>query len=350
MRTLITLLLCAGAGTGQTKLSEAQATLPPVQGYETRWCPAPALSVDTERTAITVGQRWSTATPCYVHFNLTPPAQVDPVSVSSFVESFNITIPATFTGDDEAYIYALAPTFNPIAPAKIGVRVKTAGAVECGACAAGVNVDTRVPRMFPANAVPIGFAVIRGGKFLPQPDEIVTRQQVFIGPGAEMSIRADQGGYWFEVSAVQAAQATAALRTMQLETAKVTAETARVNAMAKSIEAAPTVEQRVTALETYFMQVQGKLPKGKADAQQLQSAYDDAVARVSMQVEGLVNDMQAKSSRMDYELSADMKLVTAPKTAQDSCTFREWAKDAKYIYRCLPDGTWTRYRYDSGWK
>ena len=139
----VTLAACAA----QTRVSSDQMTLPQLVTQEERWCPGPIMRVSEDRLSVTIGLNWSTQKPCYMHFNLTPPTQVDPVSITSFFEPFTISIKPGFVGDDTVYLFAVAPTFVPaVANSKIGARVKSSAAVTCGGCGAGVVVDTRIPR------------------------------------------------------------------------------------------------------------------------------------------------------------------------------------------------------------
>lgn len=346
----------------QTRVHPDQMVLPEFRSPEEAWCPGPSLQVQADRLSLLIGRNWSAATPCYIHFNITPPASVDPISVSSQIEPITLTIKAGFTGDDEAYIYALAPTFSPVASSKIAVRTKNLSAVSCGGCSGGVLQDTRTPRTFPPNSVPIGFAVIRGGKFLPKADELLSRQQVYIGPGAEMALRADQGGYWFEVSAATQTAANLALSAARMETARNETLTRMLQAAPPAEAKVKSLDERLTALESYYMELQQRVPPSAREAAMARSSWQEELdsmrASAQMEVERVNGEARDLLGKIHSEMLTDF-MREVPKTPETPCYDpREWALDEKYLYRCLdlPNAThtmerqWVRMERDRKWK
>ena len=306
-----------------------------------------------------MGKSWSVSKPCYVHFNLIPPTKVDPINVSTFIEPITMTIPPTFTGDDEVYVWASAPTFTPtVTSSKVMASARTSAAVTCNC---PVSSDTRVPRIFPANSVPIGFALIRGGKFAPIADDILGRQQVFVGPGAEMALRIDQGGYWFEVAPASQAAATqmAAAKALQVESAR-TEATIRMLAEMKpadeEIQEAKNLAKQ--ALETSQNALYGRQ---NIDSQ-IEHLSMQAMEQVNQVRFGLEQDLEMKANQIRMiQLETNgfglpENRVEVPAKAGE-CQMPHWALDSKYVYRCVAtkDATgkeksvWVRLQYSQKW-
>jgi hypothetical protein len=281
----------------QTQLLPMQI---PLNADELR-CPGPLLTV-TDATHITIGANWSLERPCYFRFNLTPPASVDPTSVSSFTAPIILTIINNMTEDDEVYIYAAAPLFNPAIPSRIGVRVRNRDRFFCLNCGAGIEIDPRTPRLFPASSVPIGFALVRAGKFTPNADEI--RQQFFIGPGAEMIVHQDQGGFWFEVGPA-ATQLALSLQAQSRALASDRIAVARAKAaMPEPSKKVKTLEQRVKVLEAMLDDLALRTPRtavGTVEAaEQYKSQMEAAVQQFLIDIEQLrIRAMDASPARND---------------------------------------------------
>lgn len=347
-------LILVGAGLqAQTRVKADQVGID--QGDV--WCPKPALEVMANRLDATLGKNWTAAKPCYLHFNLTPPTKVDPVSIASFSEPITIQVKAGFTGDDDVYVYAIAPTFAPNAQnSKIQLRVKSLASTACGQCTGGVLAENNATRMFPPNTLPIGMIAIRGGKFVPKADDILSHMQTYIGPGASMSVRYDQGGYWFQVdpTAAQQAQVTAAANALKATQAL---------AVAKATAMRPVPEAEMQQLQTKMTVVEGQLNEIQ------QSIPPDAAARqmYMRNWEEQINGAQeaafrvAEEARMRVEgeigkiLFNAITRVEPPANPSMNCETHSWAQDAKYIYRCLPalqpqaPGYWVRMPYDTKW-
>lgn len=369
MRSTILFLTLAGLH-AQTRVPNNQLIVPPTVSQEEKWCPGPSMVVAADRLSFMVGSRWSITTPCYVHFNITPPAQVDPVSVMSFVEAFQVTIKPGFTGDDEVYLFAMEPGFAPPVPAKIGVRVRNVNAVTCGGCGAGVTQDSRLPRMFPARSVPIGFVEIRGGKFRPKPDELLSRQQVYIGPGVEMAMRADQGGYWFEVSAAQAQIATMAQRTAELQGVTAAAAAKQIWARPVPTEQVATLEKRITEMERSYMELHGRVPPTAQQTQLMLTEFEQAREEIRGRLGMVYEDLHMQTRGMQQQLMQELDqtmYVQPPATPTEVCVHpRNWSRDTKYLYRCLAAAPynqagaqpepplngvyWLRIQIDTKWK
>ena len=364
----VTMALALSPGAiAQTRISPAQLVEPATPSPAERWCPGPVAVVAQSRKAATIGGNWSPGRPCYVHFNITPPAQVDPVSVASFVEPVTINVGAAFTGDDEVYIYALAPTFNPTVQAKLRVSVRTAGAVTCPSCSGGAVTDTRAVRTFPPNSVPIGFIQIRGGLLAPRPDILLDQYQVFIGPGTEMTVRMDQGGYWFEAGAPTATLAAAVNRAVELENA-------RAATQIRSMLSRPTPEQQVQQLEdqlanlqTQFAEMIARVPPTRDETDRLRQEFGETAEHIRMSVTSQIEHVREQVESAAYALYSELDKVdrvNVPASPDAPCAHpKQWAMDQKYIYRCttpsLPanrageaprSGGWVRMTYDRKWR
>lgn len=356
MKLILLSFLVSASLLAQTRVNAPQLIVPETVSYEERWCPGPALEVDFSRLSVLVGKNWANGRPCYIHFNLVPPTKVDPMSVSSFVEPFYVRIKAGFVGDEDVYLYAVAPTFTPAANAKIAARVKSLASIECGGCTGGIQQDARMPRMFPPSTVPIGFLAIRGGKFLPKPDELLSRQQVFIGPGAEMSVIPDQGGYWFQVSPAAAAQAqvTAAANALKAQQALLVARTtAMTPPPAQELQA---VKQQVQSLQSEVSRINEIVPPDaevmRIRIRDFEMATDSAQERLSNAMEGV---RQEADQRIGQLLFSASERVPVPSSPGETCAVHSWAQDEKFLYRCLPalqaaaPSSWVRMPYDRKW-
>jgi len=350
----IVISLTGAACTAQTRVSSDQMTLPQLVTQEERWCPGPIMRVSEDRLSMTIGLNWSNTRPCYMHFNLTPPVGVDPVSITSFVEPFTISIKPGFVGDDDVYLFAVAPTFTPaVANSKIGIRVKSSLAVTCGSCGAGVVVDTRIPRMFPASTVPIGFAAIRGGKFLPKPDELLARQQIYIGPGAEMTVIPDQGGYVFQLNPAAVATQRAVDAANALKTTAALAVTRSMAMTPVPDKELQVVKATVNQLAVELRDVQTRVPPDSGQVQALMQRFEEAGMNAQQGASSIIEasrmSVEEATARMLYSAS---ERVSVPTSSDESCATHQWAQDGKYLYRCIPalqgqaPGSWVRYVYN----
>lgn len=354
----------------QTRINPAQFVEPAAPSYAQRWCPGPVAVVSQSRKSATLGTNWSPARPCYVHFNITPPAQVDPVSVTSFVEPVTINVSPTFTGDDEVYIYALAPTFNPTVQAKLRVSVRNSVAVTCAGCSGGVLADTRQVRTFPPNSVPVGFIQIRGGLLAPKPDIILDQHQVYIGPGAEMALRVDQGGFWFEVGTPTATLAALTQRTADLENARAATQIRAMLTKPTEPERIQQLEGELSSLQAQLAEVTARVPPTKEDTERLRFEFVDAAENIRMNVTNQIEHVRDQVESAAYAIYAELDRVDrvdVPASPDAPCSHpKQWAMDSKYIYRCttpsLPapnrpgpkaqamSGGWVRMPYDRKWK
>lgn len=371
--TIITALILETGAVSQTRTNPAQLVEPATPSYAERWCPGPVAVVAQSRKAATLGTNWSPGRPCYVHFNITPPAQVDPVSVTSFVEPVTISVSPTFTGDDEAYIYALAPTFNPVVPAKLRVSVRSPNSVTCPSCSGGVVTDPRQVRTFPPNSVPIGFIVIRGGLMSPKPDILLDQHQVYIGPGAEMVLRVDQGGYWFEVGTPTATLAAMTQRTADLENARAATQIRSMLSRPTEAEHVQQLEGQISELRAQLAEMSARVPPTKEETDRLRFEFMDAAESIRMNMTSQVEHIREQVETAAYGLYSELDKVDrvdVPSDPDAPCDHpKKWAMDDKYIYRCttpsLPpintprmeiqagqarSGGWVRMPYDRKWR
>jgi len=241
-------------GHAQTQLRADQILggLPaPVQSAEAQWCPGPALVLENERTLV-IGPNWSDARPCYAHFNLSPPAGVDPVNVSSFRAPVRIVLSPSAGSSlaDELYIHLSAPSWTGgtmTRPQRVFVTATQPGAISCSGCV--VETASAGQRMFPAFAMPVGMAVVQGGRFHPVLDSIIDTKQLYIGANLGIAVRRDGPGLWIELSSVQAQAAQAALQL----------EAARSSATAAMLEVTPPSRRMVTTVSSQLADVRQEL-------------------------------------------------------------------------------------------
>jgi len=341
----------------------------PTLTAEEKWCPGPVMAVAVDRMSTTVGQSWSVNSPCFVHFNLVPPVPVDPISVSVFTTPFTITIPAGSVVDDDVYLYALAPTFTPqTANAKIGIRIGKTGSVTCDGCTAGVNLDNRIPRMFPASSVPIGMIPIRSGKFSSMVDDIISRKQVFIGPGAEMQIVPDQGGYWFNLKPASTQLALLAQRQADLQAATTSATLKQIYATPMPLQKVAQLERKMATLEGNQTALQSRVPATLSDTQVMWRSFEESREMMAGQLQSMTQEAMMATEQvrnMGLEGLNKANERTVPLTPQTVCDGpMDWAMDTTHLYRCVvttslpgqptpfpPGGIyWLRFPYDRKWK
>lgn len=222
MKRAFLLLVVIEAAIAQTQFRADQILggLPAGGGSaESQWCPGPVLTLVNDRTLI-VGPNWSTERPCYAHFNLAPPAAVDPIHVSSFRAPVQIelTESAGATLQDELYIRLMPPVFDgPVMtkPQRVVVSSTQPGAYACSDCL----VEPAPPgvRMFPALSMPVGMASIVNGRFHPALDPILDTKQFYLGANVNVTMRRDAVGMWIELSGVAAQVSQAVTAGLQLE-------------------------------------------------------------------------------------------------------------------------------------
>lgn len=232
---LFVLFFCLSTLSGQTRIADDQFRSVPAQSAEEAWCPSPIFSLDTG-AQVTVGKAWSAAKPCFVHFNLTPPASIDPISVQSFPSG--TTIQVNQAVDDELYVYFRPPTYaggNETRARSIVVLAKNPAAFSCSACvleSAGSGV-----RIFPQFSVPIGMLTVVGGAFHPAVDDIISKHQLYVGLPEGVVMRRDGTGFWVELTA----QASVTARQ------QASLEQARTQALITALEPPPTKRQLASA-------------------------------------------------------------------------------------------------------
>lgn len=352
---LVAMMACTISA--QTRVRPDQMVVPVGMDPEDAWCLRPALEVSTSRVGAVIGKNWSASRPCYLHFNLTPPIKVDPVNVSSFSEPVLIQIKAGFVLDEDVYVYAIAPTFVPMANAKIQLRVRNMGSVTCGQCTGGVTMETAAVRLFPSNTLPIGMIAIRGGKFTPKADDILSHMQTYIGPGASMSVKYDQGGYWFQVdpTTAQLAHVTQAANALKATQAL---------AVARATVMTPISDSQVRALQTGMKhlltevaQIRQELPPTPEARQRMMQEYEDARTGAHEMLSHMREEVRARAEQEIGMLMYNAALrVEPPASPNKDCGAHSWAQDDKYLYRCIPalqtqaPASWVRYSYDRKWK
>lgn len=166
---------------------------------ETAWCPGnPLKRVDAQ--TLEIGTAWSASSPCFAHFNLTPPASIDPISVSRFTAPARVTLkPGAWT--DDLYIYLEAPIFSATVltrEQRIVVQTSSPANVTCTGCTV-VSPPVGL-RQFPALSMPVGLARVEAGALHPVLDPIINSHQLYIGAGMAVTVRRDGVGMWIELS------------------------------------------------------------------------------------------------------------------------------------------------------
>ncbi len=235
---------------------------------EATWCPGPPLTRAGAHT-LTIGAQWTAAAPCYAHFNLAPPATVDPISVSKFAAPATVTLtPGAW--QDDLYIYLQAPAFNGSSitrPQRIVVQTTQPSRVQCDNCI----VETAAPgtRIFPAFAMPVGLARVEAGEIHPDLDPIINSHQLYIGADLGIAVRRDGPGMWIELSrtaAIAQAQTTAAqLAQGSLEAMRIRA----MNAQPLPVARLDQLEQRFEALQRDYLEIVGRIPATPAQVEEL---------------------------------------------------------------------------------
>lgn len=182
---------------GQTRLADDQVRAVPVYTTEQAWCPGPVFQLTNSKT-VRLGQNWSTGKPCFVHFNLAPPAKVDPIAMSSFTAGAEIV--SNGNQDDELYIYMRAPAWagsTMIRDKAIVVLARNPGAFTCTGCT--LEAASAGIRIMPAFAVPVGVVQVFGGNIHPAVSDIISKHQIYIGMPEGVVFRADGAGTWLEL-------------------------------------------------------------------------------------------------------------------------------------------------------
>jgi hypothetical protein len=282
---------------------------PPASSPETAWCPgAPLERLDA--TTVAIGRQWSAATPCYAHFNLTPPAAIDPISVSTFTAGATVTVTAGATFSDDLYVYLQAPAFNSTTmtrPQRIVVQSKYPSQLQCSGCI--VETAGAGTRMFPAFSMPVGLVSVQGGQVHPSLDPIINSHQLYIGADLGVAVRRDGAGLWIELSRADA-QAQAQIVQAQMAAGSLAAAQARVMASQPlPVQRLDDLERKFEALQRDYFDVVGRIPASPEDVQQLAISVDaaraaaemasqnghDILGSLSMQVEGQIQSMQAEA-------------------------------------------------------
>lgn len=219
----------------QTRLAQDQVQAVPVYTAEEAWCPGPIFQLVNNKT-VRLGSNWSNSRPCFVHFNLAPPATIDPIAMSSFTTGAEII--STGTQDDELYIYMRAPAWAGSVQTRekaIVVLARNPAAFTCTGCileAAATGI-----RIMPAFAMPVGIVRVLGGNIHPAVSDIISKHQIYVGLPEGVVFRADGAGTWLELTpAVQA-----------VVTQRQQLEQARTAALLTALEPSPTKRQLASA-------------------------------------------------------------------------------------------------------
>lgn len=247
-----------GLATFVSAQTSPEVYLPEVSAsVEQKWCPGRAL-VLSNATILVIGESWTPETPCYAHFNITPPRTIDPLTVSRFTQPAVVTI--TNAGwDDDLYIYLQsAQITNDVVtrPQRVIVQTRFPANVTCIGCI--VETAGNNTRIFPAFTVPVGLAMIQNGQFHPQLDPIISSHQLYIGLDTGVAIRRDGGGYWLELAPVSA-QTQQTMITQQLAAA--TADLNRVRAETRQQISKPLDTRQLNQLLNDFEQMQDQVSR-----------------------------------------------------------------------------------------
>lgn len=374
MRILIISLLALTLQ-GQTRLRWDQLNkYSEAQTSEGEWCTAPNLKVVNDKQLV-VGEKWTDANPCYIHYSIIPPGGVDPLSISKFTAPLYVDLNPNFTGDDELYIWATEPKFTPTpTPSKLYVGVKDVNALQCPTCL--VVAQTTTPRVFPAGVVPVGFVQIIQGKLHPKANDVLDGHQIHIA-GAPMVVHMRENGYFFEINPATV-QAQAQQR--QLEQSRTQMEVARNNAIQSLAKAEPIPMQLVKRLTEQVNQMQKRnfelqmelnklkvphqqeiistrreLNELRGDVQQFRGQFGES--RIAMDhIHDMISsqiEMQTQSfeQRLRDRMDTSFAKVPVPESPSVPCGVGQWARSSTYHYQCVLSDTangteWIRYRID----
>lgn len=318
---------------GQTRLRAEQVLggLPaPIESAEAQWCPGPAMTLEDSRTLV-IGPNWSEARPCFAHFNLSPPATIDPVHVSSFRAPARVTISPESTTQDELYIHLQPPAFSGgtmARPQRIVVTATQPGMLACDGCT--IETAGPGPRIFPAFSMPVGMASVTGGRFHPVLDSIIETKQIYIGADLGIAVRRDGAGLWLELSSVQARAATAALQLEQ----------ARARATANILESAPPSRRMVETVSAQLTDIRKELDQVRSLMPPVDYIEPVAVEleQARHQAESLQTQLYDLEARL-IELRDRMMVTVVPDSICESGV--GWFKQE--FYAC-DGGRWRRVR------
>lgn len=268
---------------------------------EAAWCPGePLRLVDSQ--ILDIGPSWTAETPCYAHFNLTPPTTVDPISVSRFTAPARVTLTPGVWSDD-LYIYLQAPAFSGAAmtrPQRIIVQTSSPANVSCSMCiveSAGTGL-----RMFPAFSMPVGLARVEAGALHPALDPIINSHQLYIGADLGVQVRRDGAGVWIELSR------TAALAQQQIMAAQLAAGSLEVARVRQAITAPlpdkrlASLEMRIESLQEEYLQFEERMPMSRDDVEKTREVIRNAESVALQVIENTNNQISMLQDNAELRL------------------------------------------------
>ena len=336
------------------------------------WCPSPALS-RLDDTTLIIGPNWSPNNPCYLNFNVVPPATIDPINSQRLVAPITVKTNGDLTGD--LYVWATAPVFGaPITPTTVVV-----GSTLDGSPANCPNSDCTFVKMnnamFPSGTAPIGTINMRNGILGPKANNIMDgNRQITIGPGAAMSLTVADGVLFAALEPMKAQQILQAERVRQSQN-EVQVQTAKY--LANILSSAPlpvqklaTLENDVKSLQQSFqgfqqqqlqLQAQRIYPPSQQEIQNFRTMMDNVQQSIrSMQMEAYrrqpdysgygITGAAVEAARAAAMQSRQLFRVLPPTDPAGHCSLNQWSEDSQYRYECDYLGKWVRFKVERDWK
>lgn len=331
------------------------------------WCPSPALS-RLDQTTLVIGPNWSDDNPCYLNFNVLPPANRDPINAQRLTAPITVKLVPGSTMMDDVYVWATAPIWGTtITPTKIIIGTKQPTQLQCP------NQDCQVVlltnKLFPQNVAPIGTATVVDGVFAPKTNNIMDgNRQITIGPGAAMSLTVVDGVLFAQLDPVASQQFIAAQR---LGASRAAMEEQKNRTLQAMWRATPPSDQKLKELGEQVSKLGDAVARLKMTAipttseiDVLRQMYDTTMGNLMLgrnsSHEQLLHDqiatitMQMQDLRMQIEYTRMGQLQTMfrvdpPKVPSESCSMPHWAEDARYRYECSVEGKWKRFRIETSW-
>jgi len=333
------------------------------------WCPSPALS-RLDDTTLVIGPNWSPNNPCYLNFNVIPPASVDPINSQRLTAPITVKVNGDLTGD--IYVWATAPIFGtPITPTAVVVGSTTnGGPVTCPNSDCTFTLMTN--KMFPQNTAPIGTINFVNGILGPKANNIMDgNRQITIGPGAAMSLTIADGVLF---AALEPAKMQQILQAQRLQQAQTEAQINQNNYLSNILKSAPLPVQKLDSLEkemTSLRQQVGQFqnlakrtsPVSQQELQDLRMRMDNM--RQMYQYQGpspyyrpeMMGNVQDMARQVAFQAVAQMgsqrQMFRMPPPTTDPkahCSLNQWSEDSLYHYECDYLGKWVRYRVERNWK
>ena len=327
------------------------------------WCPSPALS-RLDDTTLVIMPNASPSNPCYLNFNVVPPAALDPINTQQLTAPFTVSVPTTtppLSGD--LYVWATAPVAgSPITPTKIFVGSTVAGLATCP------NNDCTFSQMsnalFPANTAPLGTISVNNGILGPRPNNIIDgNRQITVGPGAAMSLTISDGVLFAALEPMKMQQIMQANRQAQAESDRQINQNNYLSSLLKSaplpVQKLDALEKEMAGLRQQWLAVQQSKPVSEPEAKTLRMIVENIQRNYmnQMQMAGGYNGYRPGPDMMQImdmvrNQSMQMKMqtrVSPPTNSEASCLATQWAEDATYKYECNNNGHWFRYKVEAGW-